>query len=178
MQTRGHLQWLPPPPIRFSSVLQLPLQGIHSPKLTSFSKNALVLRLSNKAFNPSRRGLIRSSVAKEANQGAEQDQNQQLGVRRAYPFHEIEPKWQRFWDENSTFRIPDEIDTSKPKFYVLDMFPYPRYNYQFLSKIVFEKGREVFSFFEALQMEDVFKYLKKQLMIRNAQTFCFLGFQL
>lgn len=47
-------------------------------------------------------------------------------VRRAYPFHEIEPKWQLYWEENKTFRTPDDIDTSKPKFYVLDMFPYPR----------------------------------------------------
>ncbi|KAJ8545088.1 hypothetical protein K7X08_017671 [Anisodus acutangulus] len=46
-------------------------------------------------------------------------------VKRAYPFHEIEPKWQHYWEENKTFRTPDEIDTSKPKFYVLDMFPYP-----------------------------------------------------
>ncbi|KVH96767.1 Aminoacyl-tRNA synthetase, class 1a, anticodon-binding [Cynara cardunculus var. scolymus] len=46
---------------------------------------------------------------------------------RQYPFHEIEPRWQKFWDANRTFRTPDddEIDTSKPKFYVLDMFPYP-----------------------------------------------------
>ncbi|XP_051128837.1 leucine--tRNA ligase, chloroplastic/mitochondrial [Andrographis paniculata] len=47
------------------------------------------------------------------------------GVRRAYPFHEIEPKWQLHWEEKKTFRTPDEIDASKPKFYVLDMFPYP-----------------------------------------------------
>lgn len=45
--------------------------------------------------------------------------------RRAYPFHEIEPRWQRFWEDNRTFRTPDDVDTSKPKFYVLDMFPYP-----------------------------------------------------
>jgi leucyl-tRNA synthetase len=42
-----------------------------------------------------------------------------------YPFSEIEPKWQSFWQENQTFRTPEEIDTSKPKYYVLDMFPYP-----------------------------------------------------
>jgi len=35
----------------------------------------------------------------------------------------IEPRWQRFWDENKTFRTPD--DSPKPKFYILDMFPYP-----------------------------------------------------
>ncbi|PIN21330.1 Leucyl-tRNA synthetase [Handroanthus impetiginosus] len=51
--------------------------------------------------------------------------SQEDEVRRAYTFHEIEPKWQRYWEENKTFRTPDEIDTSKPKFYVLDMFPYP-----------------------------------------------------
>ncbi|XP_015885761.2 leucine--tRNA ligase, chloroplastic/mitochondrial [Ziziphus jujuba] len=68
---------------------------------------------------------VRCSVAEEANEVAEQKQNQQIAVRRAYPFREIEPKWQRHWEENSTFRTPDEIDTSKPKFYVLDMFPYP-----------------------------------------------------
>ncbi len=36
---------------------------------------------------------------------------------------EIEPKWQKYWLENKTFKTP--TDTSKPKFYVLDMFPYP-----------------------------------------------------
>ncbi|KAL1805373.1 hypothetical protein ACET3Z_028441 [Daucus carota] len=48
-------------------------------------------------------------------------------VKRAYPFDEIEAKWQLFWEENRTFRTPDgdDLDTSKPKFYVLDMFPYP-----------------------------------------------------
>ena len=37
----------------------------------------------------------------------------------------IEPKWQKYWEDEQTFRTPD-IDTSKPKFYALDMFPYPR----------------------------------------------------
>jgi leucyl-tRNA synthetase len=44
----------------------------------------------------------------------------------AYPFAEIEAKWQQYWEDHQTFRTPDEIDTSKPKYYVLDMFPYPR----------------------------------------------------
>ena len=35
----------------------------------------------------------------------------------------IEPRWQQFWVENKTFRTPDVSD--KPKFYILDMFPYP-----------------------------------------------------
>src|SRR5437870_1193840 len=35
----------------------------------------------------------------------------------------IEPRWQKFWEENKTFRTPDV--SGKPKTYVLDMFPYP-----------------------------------------------------
>ena len=40
-----------------------------------------------------------------------------------YDFREIEKKWQRRWAENKTYRV--EIDPDRPKFYVLDMFPYP-----------------------------------------------------
>ena len=44
----------------------------------------------------------------------------------AYPFPEIESKWQQYWEQQQTFRTPEGVDTSKPKYYVLDMFPYPR----------------------------------------------------
>jgi leucyl-tRNA synthetase len=69
------------------------------------------------------------------------------GSRRQYPFHLIEPKWQQFWDEQQTFRafnpgetLPNGHPFAKrhglegkkpaaaelpPKFYILDMFPYP-----------------------------------------------------
>ncbi|EDM34594.1 leucyl-tRNA synthetase [Pedobacter sp. BAL39] len=40
-----------------------------------------------------------------------------------YQFKEIEQRWQKFWAEHQTFKVSDE--TTKPKFYVLDMFPYP-----------------------------------------------------
>jgi leucyl-tRNA synthetase len=40
-----------------------------------------------------------------------------------YNFHDIEPHWQGFWEKNQTFRATP--DASKPKYYVLDMFPYP-----------------------------------------------------
>jgi leucyl-tRNA synthetase len=40
-----------------------------------------------------------------------------------YQFKEIEQKWQKHWAQNQTFKA--EQNTSKPKFYVLDMFPYP-----------------------------------------------------
>ena len=49
--------------------------------------------------------------------------------RKPYPFDQIEPKWQAIWDERRSFHAPnpDErgFDPTRPKFYVLDMFPYP-----------------------------------------------------
>lgn len=42
----------------------------------------------------------------------------------AYNHIEIEKKWQEFWDKNQTFKT-DVWDFTKPKYYVLDMFPYP-----------------------------------------------------
>jgi leucyl-tRNA synthetase len=69
------------------------------------------------------------------------------GSRRQYPFHLIEPKWQKTWDEQQAFRafnpndsVPEEhpfgirhnlsgkiarAEALPPKFYILDMFPYP-----------------------------------------------------
>jgi leucyl-tRNA synthetase len=50
-------------------------------------------------------------------------------VRKPFPFREFEPKWQQRWESEKTFRTPgpgDEgFDPAKPKYYVLDMFPYP-----------------------------------------------------
>ncbi|WP_162238711.1 DUF559 domain-containing protein [Pedobacter sp. Leaf194] len=40
-----------------------------------------------------------------------------------YQFKEIEQKWQKFWADNQTFKV--ESNSEKPKYYVLDMFPYP-----------------------------------------------------
>ncbi len=40
-----------------------------------------------------------------------------------YNFSEIEPKWRKYWSENKTYKTI--IDHTKPKYYVLDMFPYP-----------------------------------------------------
>ena len=46
-----------------------------------------------------------------------------------YNFTQIEKKWQAYWDEHKTFKAPGPgdagFDASKPKYYVLDMFPYP-----------------------------------------------------
>ena len=49
--------------------------------------------------------------------------------RKPYPFDTFEAKWQERWDENQAFRMPGpddpDFDSSAPKFYALDMFPYP-----------------------------------------------------
>jgi len=49
--------------------------------------------------------------------------------RKPFPFDAFEPRWQDLWDAEKTFRTPNpgdpDFDPSKPKFYVLDMFPYP-----------------------------------------------------
>ena len=42
-----------------------------------------------------------------------------------YPFEEIEAKWQTYWSARGTFRVSADPDTTRPKYYVLDMFPYP-----------------------------------------------------
>jgi leucyl-tRNA synthetase len=48
---------------------------------------------------------------------------QNKGLQMEYKFSEIEPRWQKYWDEHKTFKTLE--DHSKPKYYVLDMFPYP-----------------------------------------------------
>ncbi len=49
--------------------------------------------------------------------------------RKPYPFDQIEPKWQTLWDERRAYRTsnPGEpgFDPARPKYYILDMFPYP-----------------------------------------------------
>ena len=50
-------------------------------------------------------------------------------TRKPFPFDAFEPKWQDLWEEGQSFRTPNpgdaEFDASKPKYFVLDMFPYP-----------------------------------------------------
>lgn len=52
--------------------------------------------------------------------------------RKAFPFSEFEPKWQGEWEAKKAFRTPNpgdaDFDASKPKYFVLDMFPYPSGN--------------------------------------------------
>jgi len=49
--------------------------------------------------------------------------------RKPFPFADFEPQWQQYWAENQSFHTPNpgdaDFDASKPKYYILDMFPYP-----------------------------------------------------
>ena len=48
---------------------------------------------------------------------------------KPFPFDEFEPRWQKRWADEKTYRTPnpgdEDFDASKPKYYILDMFPYP-----------------------------------------------------
>ena len=50
-------------------------------------------------------------------------------ARKPFPFRDFEPRWQARWEAEKTFRTPGpgdaDFDAKKPKYYVLDMFPYP-----------------------------------------------------
>jgi hypothetical protein len=79
----------------------------------------LMLRVTN-AFRPSpsfaRRSTLRLfSASTEASAPVAPTQ---------YPFADVEPKWQAYWEEHQTFLTP-ERSPDKEKKYVLDMFPYP-----------------------------------------------------
>lgn len=47
-------------------------------------------------------------------------------IQEKYAPHDIEAKWQKYWEENKTFKV--EMNKDKPKSYVLEMFPYPSGN--------------------------------------------------
>ncbi|RVX08025.1 Leucine--tRNA ligase, chloroplastic/mitochondrial [Vitis vinifera] len=123
LHTQLHIQLLQPPPLHrhalsFSAYSRQKFTTTSSATTVAVGKSCF----GNGVWNGVSRS-IRNSATKELSEVEGQDRKEP--IRRAYPFHEIEPRWQRFWEENRTFRTPDDVDTSKPKFYVLDMFPYP-----------------------------------------------------
>ncbi|XP_028755225.1 leucine--tRNA ligase, chloroplastic/mitochondrial [Neltuma alba] len=126
MHTHAQLQLLQFQPLPLHSLaFPFPTKRLRSRNFTvSTTKSShFGLRLCDRSFSYGT--CVRNSVTGGASE-VEYQKPKQPVVNKPYPFHEIEPKWQRFWEENKTFRTPDDdIDTSKPKYYVLDMFPYP-----------------------------------------------------
>ena len=101
-----------------SGVTRHKLQHAHS---QSHRANSTTCRASTAVADP--------AVTGEAQQDATAPMpSPQPSVSSAYPFADLEAKWQQYWFKHKTFRTPEfkDLDTSKPKFYALDMFPYPR----------------------------------------------------
>ena len=85
-------------------------------------------RATNAFVVPTAKNLIKSGLARHPSNfrllSTTADSTDAAATKTGYPFADVEAKWQAYWDENQTFKTP-ERDTSKPKKYVLDMFPYP-----------------------------------------------------
>ncbi|MGE4093742.1 MAG: leucine--tRNA ligase [Candidatus Binatia bacterium] len=62
-------------------------------------------------------------MSQVSNPSVNEQESQASRDRVRYRPQDIEPKWQRYWLENKTFRVVE--DPTKPKYYILDMFPYP-----------------------------------------------------
>ena len=98
-------------------------------------RQAALARPQAAAFSTSRPGVQASAAAADTVEAQQVAAPAAAAARdgvyqsQAYPFTDIEAKWQAYWEEHKTFRTPEfhELDTSKPKFYALDMFPYPRW---------------------------------------------------
>ena len=105
------------------------LQIIYTVMLTFTS----LRRATNAFVVPSAKNHVKFGISQQSHRSpfrpysisaASADMESQTTAKTGYPFAEVEPKWQAYWEENKTFKTP-ERDTSKPKKYVLDMFPYP-----------------------------------------------------
>ena len=84
------------------------------------------LRSSTAFMMPHRtlRPFVASTIAWRMSTTQEQGTNKLTTTPVSYPFSQVEPKWQAYWEEHKTFKTP-ERNRNKPKKYVLDMFPYP-----------------------------------------------------
>lgn len=71
--------------------------------------------------------VLPSAARRLAAAGSFAESDAQTVRSGSYPFSRIEDEWQQYWLTNRTYRTPNfsELDTSRPKFYALDMFPYP-----------------------------------------------------
>ena len=97
------------------------VNGFHVPKHNNKYYNTII----NRAFVPATTSTTRflsSATTTTSNTDAPSTPPPQSPI--PYPFADVEAKWQAYWEEHNTFVTP-ERDTSKPKKYVLDMFPYP-----------------------------------------------------
>ena len=84
----------------------------------------------SRLINPVKSALTPACTGAHPNYSPRHPKNTNMAQRRKqFPFNEFESYWQKCWKDNKTFSVPnpgDEgFDPDKPKYYVLDMFPYP-----------------------------------------------------
>jgi leucyl-tRNA synthetase len=94
---------------------------------SSFRASAASARTTttNKA-SPFARNLLAVHMSSSSKPELQSSASNSVVEKTGYPFAQIEPKWQAFWEENQTFKTPERpTGTTTPKKYVLDMFPYP-----------------------------------------------------
>lgn len=91
--------------------------------VAAVSSLMLTLRMTA-AFCPKSRAFAATTRFMTSTASGTESNKAPANIPVTYPFADVEPKWQEFWQENQTFKTPVR-DTSKPKKYVLDMFPYP-----------------------------------------------------
>ena len=74
-------------------------------------------------------------------------------MRSEYQFREIEKTWQAFWEANKTFQA--QVNPAKPKYYVLDMFPYPSGSGLHIGHPLGYTATDIYSRFKRMQGFDV-----------------------
>ncbi|MQM13733.1 hypothetical protein Taro_046658 [Colocasia esculenta] len=118
------MQFMAALPFQAQAGTQAPLLQPELPTFTCARSRCFSpqLRLLRRSSRRSRRIRCGGGVQQQQQEEPAQQRQEQ---NRTYPFDEIEPRWQRYWEEHRTFRTSDDVDTSRPKFYILDMFPYP-----------------------------------------------------
>ena len=84
----------------------------------------------SRLLNPAKSALTPACTGAHPNYSPRHPKDKIMAQRRKqFPFNEFESYWQKCWEKNKTFSVPnpgDEgFDPDKPKYYVLDMFPYP-----------------------------------------------------
>jgi leucyl-tRNA synthetase len=68
---------------------------------------------------------------------------------KRYNHQKIEKKWQKYWEENNTYQV--SADDKKPKYYVLDMFPYPSGSGLHVGHVTGYAGTDIISRFKRMQ---------------------------
>jgi leucyl-tRNA synthetase len=92
----------------------------------AFRASAASARMTTNKVSPFSRNLLAVHMSSSSTPELQSSASNTVTEKTGYPFAQIEPKWQAYWEQNETFKTPERpTGTTTPKKYVLDMFPYP-----------------------------------------------------